>query len=167
MAEKALTGDQVTIAITIAVEPAVAFRVFTEETDLWWQRGPAYRAGGRNPGTLCFEPRSGGRLFESFKAPDGEQLVEFGRITVWDPPSLLMFEWRSVTFAPGERTEVEVRFEPIATGTRVTVIHRGWAALRPDHPVRHGQPAPAFIGNLGMWWTRLLKALREQAEKPK
>jgi len=158
-------GDQVTISLTVAVEPAAAFRVFTQETDLWWQRGPAYRAAGRSPGTLCFEPRMGGRLFESFDAPDGPKLVEFGLITAWEPPSRLMFNWRSTTFKAGESTEVEVTFEPTASGTRVTVQHRGWAAIRADHPVRHGQPVAAFQQNMGMWWTRLLRSLRDRAEQ--
>src|SRR5262245_12043768 len=134
MPEPALRGDQVKVAVTVAVEPAAAFRVFTEETDFWWQRGPRFRAFGREPGAICFEPPGGGRLFASFKAPDGEKLVEFGRITAWEPPSLLMFEWRGVNFKPEERTEVEVRFEPVDTGTRVTVVHRGWASLPADHP---------------------------------
>ncbi len=30
-------------------------------------------------------------------------------------------------------------------GRSVTVTHRGWASLRPDHPVRHGHDVPAFI----------------------
>jgi hypothetical protein len=43
----------------------------------------------------------------------------------------------------------------------VALVHRGFAALSPDHPVRHGQPPAAFLGNLGLWWGRLLTSLRE------
>jgi uncharacterized protein YndB with AHSA1/START domain len=160
-----IKGDQVTVSVSVAVEPAAAFRVFTEETDLWWRRGMAYRVAGRNTGTLCFEPRLGGRLFESFEAPDGPKLIEFGRIKVWDPPSRLLFEWRGVNFKPDESTEVEVRFEPTHSGTLVTLQHRGFAALPPDHPVRHHQDERAFIGNLGMWWNRQLVSLRELLEE--
>lgn len=151
-------GDQVTLSVNVVAEPAAAFRVFTEETDLWWRRGLAYRVAGRKPGTLCFEPRLGGRLFESFESESGPRLIEFGRITVWDPPSRLMFEWRGVNFAPGESTEVEVRFEAIDTGTRVTLQHRGFASLRPDHPVRHGKAPPVFIREMGLWWMQLLQS---------
>lgn len=35
----AAPGDQATIAVLVAVEPAVAFEVFTQEIDLWWRRG--------------------------------------------------------------------------------------------------------------------------------
>jgi uncharacterized protein YndB with AHSA1/START domain len=160
-----IKGDQVTVSVSLAVEPAAAFRVFTEETDLWWRRGIAYRAAGRNPGTLCFEPRLGGRLFESFDAPDGPKLIEFGQIKVWEPPSRLLFEWRGVNFKPGESTEVEVRFEATRSGTLVTLQHRGFAALPPDHPVRHHQDEREFIARLGMWWNRLLGSLRERLEE--
>jgi hypothetical protein len=160
-------GDQVTVTVSVAVEPAVAFRVFTEETDLWWRRGLAFRASGRKPGALCFEPRLGGRMFEAFESDSGPRLVEFGHITAWEPPSRLMFEWRGVNFAPGERTEVEVRFEPTETGTRVTLQHRGWASLRPDHPVRHGLQGAAFIAMYGRWWADLMTSMREHIDANK
>lgn len=79
----ASTGDQATVSISVAVEPAVAFEVFTRETDLWWRRGLRYRIAGRRPGSLCFEPGAGGRLFESFETSSGTQLHEAGRVTVW------------------------------------------------------------------------------------
>jgi hypothetical protein len=43
----------------------------------------------------------------------------------------------------------------------VTVEHRGWSSLRPDHPARHGLPGPAFSRVLGMFWGDLMTALRE------
>ena len=52
-------GDQATVTVSVAVDRRAAFDVFTRETDLWWRRGFAYRVGGRNPGTLMFEPREG------------------------------------------------------------------------------------------------------------
>jgi hypothetical protein len=74
-----------------------------------------------------------------------------------------VFEWRAISFLPSEKTEVEVRFEPSPSGTQVTVVHRGWAALRPDHPVRHGQEVAAFVRTTGLWWGDLLTSLREHA----
>jgi hypothetical protein len=43
----------------------------------------------------------------------------------------------------------------------VTVHHRGWAALRPDHPARHGLEGAAFSRMMGLWWADLLTASRE------
>ena len=129
-------GDGAQVSLTVAVEPAVAFEVFTQETDLWWRRGGQYRLAGRRPGSLCFEPGPGGRLFESFETPSGTQVHEAGRVTVWQPPSRLVFTWRNANFAAEESTEVEVLFEPTHTGTRVTVRHRGWSALGLGHPAK-------------------------------
>lgn len=156
----AKAGDQATVTVTVAVDRAAAFDVFTRETDLWWRRGLAYRISGRNPGTLMFEPRQGGRLFESFESAAGTQVYEYGRIKLWQPPERLVFEWRNTNFVTGEVTEVEVLFDEVPSGTRVTLHHRGWASLRPDHPSRHGLDAPAFIRGMGMWWADLLTALR-------
>jgi hypothetical protein len=58
---------------------------------------------------------------------------------------------------------VEVRFDPVRGGTRVTLEHRGWASIRGDHPVRHGEEGAAFIRTIGLWWGELLTSLRERA----
>jgi uncharacterized protein YndB with AHSA1/START domain len=154
-------GDEATVTVSVAVAPTQAFRAFTEEIDQWWGRGPKFRLAGRQPGTLEFEPRAGGRLFETFETASGPQLVEFGRIKVWNPPARLVFEWRNANFAPGEVTEVEVRFEATERGTRVTLHHRGWAALRAGHPARHGLEGAAVSRFIGLWWGELLGSLRE------
>ena len=158
-------GDQATVTVSVAVDRRAAFDVFTRETDLWWRRGFAYRVGGRNPGTLMFEPREGGRLFETFNSADGQQTFEYGRIKVWQPPARLVFEWRNANFVAAECTEVEVLFDAIETGTRVTLHHSGWASLRRDHPARHGLEAAAFSRMIGMWWADQLTALRLFAGK--
>lgn len=155
-------GDRARVEIYVAVPPADAFEVFTLEIDQWWRRGPAYRVGGRHPGTMHLEPKPGGRIFEQLGAGGGA-LHEVGIITAWEPPSRLEFEWRAVSFVAGESTVVEVRFEPRGEGTRVTLEHRGWAAIRGDHPVRHGKDVPAFVAGLGMWWAALLASVRERA----
>lgn len=153
-------ADRAVVTVTVEVPPETAFDVFTRETDLWWRRGPRFRLAGHHPGTISFEPRAGGRLFEQFESPAGPRAHEIGTVTVWDPPARLVFTWRSSNFAPGESTEVEVRFEPTRRGTRVTVEHRGWAAIRGDHPARHGQPPGPFLATLGGWWGDLMSALR-------
>ena len=160
-ASPAPAGDGARVEVTVAVDPAVAFDVFTREIDLWWRKGPRFRPGGRRTGTLHLELGMGGRLFESIGEGSGEQLLEMGRITHWEPPSRLVLDWRNANFAPAEKTEVEVRFEPLGTGTRVTVEHRGWAALRRDHPARHGLVGPDFSRMIGMFWAELMGSLRE------
>jgi uncharacterized protein YndB with AHSA1/START domain len=158
------SGDQATVTVFVAVAPPDAFEVFTQETDLWWRRGFKYRLAGRQPGTIYFEPHVGGRLLESFETESGTRVYETGRITVWEPPRRLMVTWRGSNFRSGESTELEVLFEPSGEGTRVTVQHRGWAALRPDHPARHGLEGAAFNRMIGMWWGDQLVSMREYIE---
>ncbi len=157
-------SDVVTVSVTVSTDPATAFALFTGETELWWRRGPKFRIAGKQPGVVRFEPCLGGRFMEEFESPSGPQVFTKGTITVWQPPERFEFEWRGVNFAPGESTRVEVVFEPVPTGTRVTVRHSGWATLRPDHPVRHGQQGSAFIRSLGLWWGELMSSFREVAE---
>jgi uncharacterized protein YndB with AHSA1/START domain len=160
-ADAARPGDRATVTVVVAVPREVAFNVFTHEIDLWWRRGPRYRLAGRSPGTLCLETHLGGRLFESFQTESGAHVVEVGRVTVWEPPSRLAFAWRARNFAADEQTQVEVRFEPCAAGTEVTVQHRGWASVRPGHPARHGLEGAALSRTVGLWWGDLMSALRE------
>ena len=152
------------VEVSVATDPATAFRIFTEETELWWRKGPQYRVSGRNPGTLAFEPGLGGRLFEQFDTNSGTKVVVTGKITVWEPGARLAFEWRGANFAAEEVTLVEVLFRASGSGTRVTVRHSGWASLRTDHPARHGLDTEGFLRMLGMWWGALLTSLREHAQ---
>src|SRR5262249_10212643 len=150
-------------AVMVALPSEDAFRIFTEEIDQWWRRGLRYRVAGGNRGFIHLEPKLGGRLYESFEEGAATRVFETGTITAWEPPSRLVSEWRGANFRPGEKTEVEVEFAPSPSGTMVTVTHRGWASLRPDHPVRHGQDVVPFIRMMALWWGDLLTALREHA----
>ena len=155
-------SDKVTVTAFVDVAPADAFEVFTTEIDRWWRRGPAYRVAGKQPGVLHLEPGLGGRLFEEYARG---AVHEVGTITAWEPPAHLAFEWRSITFVPGEITRVDVRFAASGSGTRVTLEHHGWSTIRGDHPVRHGKPSATFIAELGMWWASLLRALDDHATR--
>jgi uncharacterized protein YndB with AHSA1/START domain len=158
-----MNGDQANVSVLVKVPPAEAFRIFTEEIDHWWRKGRRYRIGkGRS--VVHLEPKLGGRLFESFDTAAGAKVAQTGHVTCFEPPSRLVLEWRAVNFAPYEKTEVEVRFEPSSSGTLVTVYHRGWSRIRADHPVRHGQTSPAFLRGMGLWWGDLMTSLRERAE---
>jgi uncharacterized protein YndB with AHSA1/START domain len=156
-------ADRARAAIAVDVAPELAFRIFTEEIDQWWRRGLRYRVAGKRRGIIHLEGRVGGRLFESFESGSGTQVVESGRITAWEPPSRFVFQWRNENFAPAETTEVEVLFRAQGGGTLVTVTHRGWSTIRPDHPARHGLEAGPFLRMIGLWWGDLLSSLREHA----
>ncbi len=158
-------GDEARATVGLALPPGEAFRVFTEEVNLWWRRGQRFRMAPGDSGVVGIEPGVGGRLFESFDSEAGEQVLEMGRVLAWEPPSRLLLRWRAVNFAPHEHTEVEVLFKPVGEGTHVTVIHRGWAAIRPDHPVRHGLPVAGFLRMMGLWWGDQLTLLRQRGNR--
>lgn len=158
-------GDQARVSVLVEVDPEEAFRIFTEEIDRWWLRGLKYRIAGRRQGTLHFEPRVGGRLLETVETGAGTRVFESGRLTAWEPPARLVFDWRAVNFAPDEKTEVEVTFVRRSKGTLVTVTHRGWSKIRPDHPARHELDVSAFLRMMGLWWGELMSSLREHATR--
>lgn len=159
--------DQARVSVLVEVPPDEAFRVFTEDIDLWWRRSLRYRVAAGRAGSIHLEAGVGGRLYESFEAGGDTRLEETGRVTAWEPPRRLVFEWRAVNFAPGESTEVEVLFEPARAGTRVTVTHRGWNRIRADHPVRHRMPPEAFLRMMGLWWGELMGGLIELVAAPR
>jgi uncharacterized protein YndB with AHSA1/START domain len=81
----------------------------------WWP-------GGFGKDTKVFiEGRIGGRYYE--RGPDGTE-SEIGRVTAYQPPSLVAFTFRAPSW--DFATQVEVRFVPDGTGTRVELEHRGW-----------------------------------------
>lgn len=154
-------ADSVTVSIDVDVEPAVAFQVFTRELDAWWGRGPRFRFLAPYDGTLRLEPGVGGRLLHV--AEPGVSFV-VGRVEVWEPPRRLALTWRLTNFTPEQQTRVDVRFEPAAAGTRVSVTHSGWDGIPAGHPARHGMTERAFVLFRGTWWADLLTAAKRHVE---
>ena len=152
-------AESARVTTFVDVSPGDAFEVFTTEVDLWWRRGPRFRGGGPGSEMRFEQDAAGTRLVER----SGADEFEIGRVHVWEPGARLVFDWRGRNFAPEERTTVEVRFEPFATGTRVTLEHRGWDAIRSDHPARHGMTGDAFSGMIGLYWGDLLTPYRQHA----
>jgi uncharacterized protein YndB with AHSA1/START domain len=155
-----VAGDCARISVTVAIPPASAFQIFTADIDRWWRRGLKFRHSASRCSLLCIEPKVGGRLFESFEAEGTQHIIEVGRVRVWEPPRQVTFTWRNANFAPDEQTEVDIQFEPSVSGTLVTVTHSGLAALRADHPARHGLQGAEFSRMIGLWWGEQMSSLR-------
>jgi SAM-dependent methyltransferase len=100
-------------SIDVALEPAPAFAVLVEEL-----------AAGLLRLGIRFEPDPQGQVTE------GE--VEVGRVVVWEPGARMALEWHPAEWQPGEVTRIELRFEPVDHGTRVTLEHHGWGQLIGD-----------------------------------
>ena len=103
-------------SIWIGRSPETSFKVFCEEMTEWWPGG----FGGKDS-IPRLEPMVGGRFYE--RKPDGTE-YEIGRLTAYQPPSLVAFTWRAPSWEVV--TQVEIRFTPENNGTRVDLEHSGW-----------------------------------------
>ena len=139
-------SPRVRVSTVVAVDPGEAFRVFTEEVDSWWKRSPRFRVSSDPKGTLQFEPGEGGRLLEIGEDLEDGQ-YEFGRVLIWKPAERLVFEFRARANVVGEESEVDVKFEKVSKGTRVTVVQTGWENLPADHPA----PRRLALGAAPVW----------------
>ena len=124
----------VTVAVEVNVDPDVAFEIFTAEIGRWWRPGPinwnfADRAVG-----MRIEPGVGGRWIEVHDEATGEGF-EHGRVLVWEPGRRLVLRYQDRGHDI-DGTEVDVRFEEVAGGTRVTLEHRGWERVAADLAAR-------------------------------
>jgi len=119
--------------VELKATPLETFEVFTQEIGLWWKPNGLFQLTPGGDGQLRFEPGEGGRLVTDMS---NGRTFEIGRISVWAPGERLSFSWRQGTFAPEQSTHVDARFEAAGEDeTRVTVEHRGWDSVPPEHVV--------------------------------
>jgi activator of Hsp90 ATPase-like protein len=118
------TSTPVVVDITVEAPVQDAWRTFTEDLGSWW---PVLRhsIGEKRVTEVLMEGKTGGRVFERWD--NGEEYV-WADILEWDEPTKLALSWHPNPEAT-TATELEVRFEPVAEGTRVTLEHRGWESL--------------------------------------
>jgi uncharacterized glyoxalase superfamily protein PhnB len=101
--------------VEVPVLPDLAFAVFTEELDLWWVRGPINHFASGRLREVRMEPGVGGRLLEVYDEA-GDDVLEMGRITDWEPGRRLAFD------SSLDDVSTEVTFEPHGDGTLVRVV---------------------------------------------
>jgi len=137
-----------------------AFRVFTEEFDVWWPR--EHHIGSAPMQKACIEGKVGGRCYSH--QVDGTD-CPWGTVTVWEPPHRFVFAWQITpqwVYEPevSRSSEVEVRFTPEAGGaTRVDLEHRNFH--------RHGDGALAMRNGVDAdkGWGFLLTLFAAAAER--
>jgi uncharacterized protein YndB with AHSA1/START domain len=113
-----------TKTVTVGRPPEEAFRLYTEGIAGWWPL-KTHSVTEERAETAVLEGREGGRIFE--RSVDGEEHA-WGMVLVWDPPHRIVHTWHPGR-ADDTGQEVELRFEPVADGTRVELVHRGWENL--------------------------------------
>jgi uncharacterized protein YndB with AHSA1/START domain len=106
--------------VELRCEPARAFALFTERAGEWW---PSERRHTDDDASTIRIEREG-RFYEC--AADGTE-VQLGLVRRFEPPHRLALDWYPGS-GPAHATFVEVEFEPIVGGTRITVTHGAGAA---------------------------------------
>lgn len=103
-------------SIWVARSPEISFKVFCEDIGEWWPGG----FSGKDS-KLSLAREVGGRFIET--RADGTE-YEIGRVTAYQPPSIVAFSWRAPSW--DVITQVEIRFIAEAGGTRIALEHRGF-----------------------------------------
>ncbi len=118
-----VTTEAIHKSVLVDFAPAEAFALFTARIASWWPVG-THSYAHEAVTNVVLEPQVGGRLYEVTN--DGEQ--DWGRVVEWDPPHRFLLDWQ-IGEAAG--TEVEVRFSPEGSGSRVELEHRGFGSADP------------------------------------
>ena len=139
------TDDCVKTQVEVAIDPATAFDIFTGQIGQWWKRGPRNFYDSKRAVAMRFEPGIGGRYLEVYDDTKGD-VLEIGRITVWEPGKRLV--WRMSL----DDTEVVVRFDANSTGTLVTLE---------QHFVPSGTTSNLYTG-----WRNILGWFKEWGDLP-
>jgi uncharacterized protein YndB with AHSA1/START domain len=123
--------DAIRREITVTVDPANAFEIFTADMTSWWPSD--HHIGSAPIERIVVEPREGGRWYTRHE--DGTE-TSTGFVAAWQPPTRLVITWQigaDWKYNPDLVTSVEVRFEPTDDGrTLVTLEHRGLEAYGAD-----------------------------------
>ena len=125
-------------SITVDAPAELAFRVFTQEIDSWWN--PDHHILEAPLEKMVFEPRVGGHVYDV--GTDGSE-CRWSRVLAYEPPTRVVFSWDinlqwKLESDPERASEVEIRFTPEDDGrTRVDLEHRhldrhgdGWENMR-------------------------------------
>ena len=133
--------------LTVAAAQDTAFKVFTEQMNLWW---PGSHHAGKCPMTeMVLEARTGGRWYS--KHEDGSE-VNVGHVMTYQPYDLFILAWQLTAdyqFDPELITEVEVQFIPEGPKTtRVKFEHKNLQKLHSDKAVESMNQGWAYIMDL-------------------
>lgn len=105
----------------VDLPPEQAFELFTARMGEWWPLRSHSIAENRAVG-IRFEGHVGGRVVEV--TADGQE-HSWGEVEVFEPPQRFVMSWHP-SLAPVAASTLEVRFDAVAGGTRVTLEHRDW-----------------------------------------
>lgn len=96
---------EVSASLDITLEPCAAFDTVVDELRLALERN--------------------GLRLDKDRLCEGD--VEVGEVVAWERGSRIALRWWPAPWQPDTVTDVELRFEAVQRGTRVTLAHNGWA----------------------------------------
>lgn len=149
-AEAARLDDVVRVAVEVAVDPTTAFLIFTQEIGRWWRPGPLNWNDADRAVGVRIETGPGGRWIEVHDRKTGEGVTQ-GRFIIWELGARLVFLYQDAGHLL-DGTEVEIRFEPVKGGTRVTLEHRGWERVASEAVMRARNLKRWGWGNILNWY---------------
>ena len=129
--------EPLVVEFEVGVPRRHAFDMWTARCGLWW---PKSHTISGDPAAITFQPRPGGRIFES--AADGAE-HDWGEVLDWEPPDRLRYLWH-LFFDRGEATEVEITFTERDGRTLVRIEQRGWERLGDAGPPRRERTGQAW-----------------------
>ena len=132
--------------VTVDVSPDEAFAIFTDEIGLWWRRDTPYWNDRERGLSIRIEPWVGGRFIEVHDLESGGGM-EVGRVTAWEPGRRLALSWTQVGWPEGACTDLEITFQPVEDGTRVSLEHTGFERV---------PGGPEFVGGYDAGWKEVL-----------
>ena len=135
--------------IEIAAPPARVFAALTDPVQLlaWWGDRRTF------PSTHWeLDARVGGQWLSRWRGPDGATFALGGEILEIDAPRVLAYSWWDERYPGLPRTTVRYELTPTPAGTRVTLTHDGFDAVRDDFDDYNGG------------WSSVLRSLRAHAE---
>lgn len=142
---------------TVAVAPARAWDLFVTRFADWWPT--AYSFSQDRLSEIGIEPVPGGRCYER---DDAGHSLSWGTVLAAERGQRLLFLWqitadRRIETDTARASEVDVAFEPIDAGTRVSLTHRAFN--------RHGGDWRAYLAGMGsdQGWTYCLDRFAEFA----
>jgi uncharacterized protein YndB with AHSA1/START domain len=134
-------------SVVVRVPIDHAFKVFTQQFDLWWPH--THHIGKVEPFTAILETRVGGRWYE--RGADGTE-CDWGRVLVYEPPTRVAVSWHlDANYAydpdPAKASRVDVTFHTDGEGrTRVELVHSDL-----DHHGAGWEKVRESVGSPGGW----------------